>query len=83
MATSNQYSVDGTAVKLASANGSPIEVRVTAAADIYLGDSTVSSTNGYLLTKGDTLSIILADHNELYAMHTSGTATVYALTSIV
>lgn len=83
MATSNQYAVDGTPVKLASSNGSPIEVHITAAADIYIGDSAVSNTTGYLLIKGDTLKIILADHNEIYGLHVSGTTTVYVLVSIL
>ena len=83
MATSNQFSVDGTAVKLANSNGAPIDVRITAAADIYLGDSTVTSSTGYLLSKGDTLAITLADHNEIWATHVTGSTTVYAIVSVL
>ena len=84
MALSSQYTVDGTAVKIASSNGTPIEVHVNAEADIWVGGSTVTTSNGFLINKGDEFHVTLADHAELWAIHDGLVATtVYALVSIL
>ena len=51
--------------------------------DIYVGDSTVTSSTGFLMHKNETSVITLADHNELWATHVTGSTTVYVLASIL
>lgn len=86
MATSSQYSVDGTAVKLSSTDGSPAEITITASADIYIGgDFTVSASTGFLIATKEIFKMILADHQEVWAFHNGGgsAATVYVWKMIV
>lgn len=82
--SSAQFIVDGTAVKLAESNGSPIEVHVhSASGSIYLGDSTVTTSTGYRIDNGDKALFMLADHTALYAISAAGNQTVYVLRTIV
>ena len=82
--SSAQFSIDGTAVKLAESNGVPIEVHVhSASGSIYLGDSTVTTSTGYRLDNGDKAVFTIADHTALYAISASGSQTVYVLKAIL
>lgn len=84
MPTTNQYSVDGTAVKIVAAGMMPKEIHLhIASGSVYIGDSTVSNTTGLLLDNGDKIVINLADHEELWAKASSGTSTIYVLEAIV
>ena len=84
MPTTNQYSVDGTAVKIVTATNFPKEVHLhVASGAVYIGDSTVSNTTGMLLDNGDKITINLADHEELWCKASSGTSTIYVLEAIV
>jgi hypothetical protein len=84
MPTTNQFSVDGTAVKIVASSIMPKEVHLhIASGAVYIGDSTVSNTTGLLLDNGDKIIINLADHEELWCKASSGTATIYVLEAIV
>ena len=86
MATNSQYTVDGTPVKLASTGNSPAEITITAGADIYIGgDSSVSASNGFLITNKEIFKMILADNQEVWGYHNGGgsATTVYVWKIIV
>ena len=46
---------------------------------IYIGGADLTVANGYRLDNGDKLSIMVGDHQDLYAVTSSGTATLYVL----
>ena len=49
---------------------------------IYIGGSDVTTANGYRLDNGDKLTIMVGDHEALYAITSSGTANLYVMTQI-
>ncbi len=54
----------------------------SASGAIYIGGADLTTANGYRLDNGDKLSLLIGDHEALYAMTTSGTATLYVLSQI-
>lgn len=82
--SSAQYSVDGTAVKLAEANGMPLEVHIhVASGAIYLGNAGVTTANGLRMDNGDKETYTVPDGSALYAIAASGTVTVYTLVAVL
>lgn len=82
--SSAQYSVDGTAVKLAESNGMPLEVHIhSASGAIYVGNSSVTTLTGYRMDNGDKAVFTVPDGSALYAISSSGTQTVFALVAIL
>jgi len=49
---------------------------------VYLGDAGVTTANGYKLDNGDKLTIMVGDHEALYAVTASGTNVVSVLRQI-
>jgi hypothetical protein len=49
---------------------------------IYIGGADLTTANGYRLDNGDKLTIMVGDHEALYAITTSGTANLYVMTQI-
>lgn len=85
MATSSQFTVDGTSVKLGSSNGSPVQFTINAAADIWIGGSSaVTTSTGYYLKKDVPVTITLADNQEIWAIHDGLVATTaYVFKAVV
>ena len=54
----------------------------SASGTIYLGGADLTKDNGYRLDNGDKLSLLVGDHQDLYAITSSGTATLYVLRQI-
>ena len=54
----------------------------SASGTLYIGGADLTTANGYRLDNGDKLSLVIGDHEALYAMTTSGTATLYVLSQI-
>ena len=54
----------------------------SASGQVYVGGADLTTANGYRLDNGDKLSLLIGDHEALYAMTTSGTATLYVLSQI-
>jgi hypothetical protein len=54
----------------------------SASGTLYLGGSDLTLANGYRMDNGDKLSLLLGDHEDLYAMTSSGTATLYVMSQI-
>jgi hypothetical protein len=49
---------------------------------IYIGGADLTTANGYRLDNGDKLTIMVGDHEALYAITSSGTANLYVMTQI-
>lgn len=54
----------------------------SASGQVYIGGADLTTANGFRLDNGDKLSLLIGDHEALYAMTTSGTATLYVLSQI-
>lgn len=54
----------------------------SASGTLYIGGADLTTANGYRLHNGDKLSVLIGDHEALYAITTSGTATLYVLSQI-
>lgn len=82
---SSSVTVDGTAVKLAEANGMPLEVHLhCASGSVYLGDSTVTTATGFKFDNGDKEIFTVPDGSSLWGICNGGTtSTVYILTAIL
>jgi hypothetical protein len=49
---------------------------------LYIGGPDLTAANGYRLDNGDKLTIMVGDHEPLYAITSSGSATLYVLSQI-
>ena len=49
---------------------------------VYIGDSTVTSANGYKLDNGDKMQLLVGDHEGLWGITASGTNVVCVLKQI-
>jgi len=49
---------------------------------VYIGDSSVSSTNGYKLDNNDKMQLLVGDHEGLWGITASGTNVVCVLKQI-
>lgn len=78
MAIGKQLTVDGTAVLVASAQGSPKEIIVHTGGTMYFGgDNTVTSSTGFRLDKDDKMTFTLIDGAFMYAIGSGTPATLY------
>jgi hypothetical protein len=84
MPASAQVSVTTTPVRIAKSNGSPLEIKLHCASGaLYLDGSIVTSSTGYKMDNGQLITVTLADNDELWAVTSAGTATLYTLTSVL
>jgi hypothetical protein len=49
---------------------------------LYLGGPDLTTSNGYKLDNGDKLSMMVGDHEALYAITASGTANLFVMIQI-
>jgi len=49
---------------------------------LYIGGPDLTTANGYRLDNGDKLTIMVGDHEALYAITSSGTANLFVMTQI-
>jgi protein involved in polysaccharide export with SLBB domain len=49
---------------------------------LYIGGADLTVANGYKLDNGDKISVNVGDHEALYAITSSGTATLYVLSQV-
>ena len=54
----------------------------SASGTLYIGGADLTAANGYRMDNGDKLSLMVGDHQDLYAITSSGTATLYVLSQI-
>jgi hypothetical protein len=84
MPTSSQVNVTTTAVVIVAATGfdQTACLHNLGGGAIYLGGSNVTTANGYKFDNGDKLTVLVGDHEALYAIAASGSHTVAVLTQI-
>jgi hypothetical protein len=49
---------------------------------LFIGGPDLTTANGYKLDNGDKLTIMVGDHEALYAITSSGTANLFVMTQI-
>lgn len=81
-----QVAVSTTAAKLTSTPtdsraGSSIAITAPAAATLYIGGSGVTSTTGFAVAAGASVSLDLQSGEDVYGVLASGTGTAYVLRS--
>lgn len=54
----------------------------SASGTLYIGGDDLTAANGYRLDNGDKLTIMVGDHEPLYAITASGSSTLYVLSQI-
>ena len=83
MPTSAQVSVGTTATLLVAANfmDQTVWLHNTGGA-LYVGDSTVTTANGFKLDTGDKMELPVGDNEGLYGIVASGTNTVFILKQV-
>lgn len=75
-----QFSVDGTAVKIAASNGSPLEIHIHSKGQVYIsGTSAVTTSTGLQLDNGDKTVLTIPDNSELWCIANGGTYTVQVM----
>lgn len=84
MPTSAQVTVGATATLLVASTGfdQTVWLHNSGGGIVYLGDSGVTTTNGYKLDNGDKMQLLVGDHEGLYGVTTAGTNTVGVLKQI-
>ena len=83
MPSSQQVSVNSTPVLLAKTNGAPFEVHLHCAAGaVYLDSAGVTTSNGFKLDNGQTMTITLTTNEELWTV-ANNTSTLYVLTTVL
>ena len=83
MPTSAQVSVGTTATLLVAANfmDQTVWLHNTGGA-LYVGDSAVTTANGFKLDTGDKMELPVGDNEGLYGIVASGTNTVFILKQV-
>lgn len=84
MPSSAQVSVNTTATVLVAATAfdQSVYLHNSGGGIVYLGGADVTTANGYKLDNGDKLSLMVGDHEALYAVTASGTNVVAVLKQI-
>ena len=84
MPTSAQESVAATPTLLVASTGfdQTVWLHNSGGGIVYLGDSGVTTSNGYKLDNGDKMQLLVGDHEGLYGVTASGTNTVGVLKQI-
>jgi len=84
MPSSAQISVGTTATLLVAANimDQTVQLHNLGGGAVYLGNASVTTSNGYKLDNADKLQIPVGDNEALYAIAASGTHTVAVLSQV-
>ena len=84
MPKSAQISVGVTATLLVAANimDQTVQLHNLGGGAVYLGDASVTTSNGYKMDNTDKLQIPVGDNEALYAITASGTNTVAVLSQV-
>lgn len=85
MPSGAQVTVNATATVLVAATAfdQTVNLHNSGGGVVYLGDATVTTSTGYKLDNGDKLTIMVGDHEALYAITASGTNVVSVLKQII
>lgn len=79
----SQVTVTTTSQSIVSVDNVERDVLLHAKHEVYIGNSGVTSSNGYLLDNGDQVRLSLADGENLWAITGAGSGTLHILVSKV
>ena len=79
----SQVTVTGTSQSIISVDNVTRDVLLHAKHEVFIGDSGVTSTNGYILDNGDQIRLSLVDGEDLWAVTSGGSGTLHVLISKV
>ena len=79
----SQVTVTTTSQSIISVDNVVRDVLLHAKHDIYIGNSGVTSSNGYLLDNGDEVRLSLAEGENLFAVTGTSTGTLHIMVSKV
>ncbi len=77
----SQVTVTTTRQSIISSDNVPRDVLLHAKHEIYIGNSGVTSSNGYLMDNGDEVRLSLQEGEDLYAVTNAGSGTLHILVS--
>jgi hypothetical protein len=78
-----QVAVTTTSQSIVSVDNVQRDVLLHAKHEVYVGNSGVTSSNGYLLDNGDEIRLSLTEGEDLWAVSGAGTGTLHVLVSKV
>jgi len=82
MATSAQFTIGTTRTKIVDATPFDRVVIIHAySGAVLVGDSTVTSATGFLIDNNDKITFPVGDHEELWAITSTGTTGIYVYTN--
>jgi len=76
-----QVTVTGTRQSIISVDNVTRDILLHAKHEIFIGNSGVTSTSGYIMDNGDVLRVSLVDGEDLWAVTSGGSGTLHVLTS--
>jgi len=79
----SQVTVTTTSQSIISVDNVTRDVLLHAKHEIFIGNSGVTSTSGYIMDNGDVLRMSLVDGEDLWAVTSGGTGTLHVLVSKV
>lgn len=79
----SQVTVTTTSQSIISVDNVERDVLLHAKHEVYIGNSGVTSSNGYVLDNGDEVRLSLADGEDLWAVSGAGLGTLHILVSKV
>ena len=83
MPSSAQVTVTSTPTLLAKTNGAPMKIHLHCAAGaVYLDSAGVTTSTGYKLDNGQTMTVTLTTNEELWAVAATS-STLYTMTTIL
>ena len=77
----SQVTVTTTRQSIISSDNVSRDVLLHAKHEIYIGNSGVTSSNGYLMDNGDEVRLSLQEGEDLYAVTNAGSGTLHILVS--
>jgi hypothetical protein len=78
-----QVAVTTTSQSIISVDNVQRDVLLHAKHEVYIGNSGVTSSNGYLMDNGDEVRLSLTEGEDLWCVSASGTGTLHVLVSKV
>ena len=75
--------MSGTSQSIISVDNVTRDVLLHAKHEVFIGNSGVTSTNGYIMDNGDEVRLSLVDGEDLWAVTAGGTGTLHVLISKV
>jgi hypothetical protein len=79
----SQVTVTGTSQSIISVDNVSRDVLLHAKHEVFIGDSGVTSTNGYIMDNGDEVRLSLQEGEDLWAVTSGGSGTLHVLVSKV